>query len=187
MPLPETSPHVELAGGRAVRSPFTLIAGLGNLLLADDGVGVHAVRALQAEPDVWAVEVGTALLDGLHLFEQADRIVAIDAMQAGSAPGTIYALSPREVNDPGLKGSLHGLGLLATLRFLPHHRPEVAILAVEPERIEYGLDLSPAVRASLPRLVALARECAADWSLARTLVVSQAAEGPSPRSDKRQL
>ncbi|MFB3818698.1 MAG: hydrogenase maturation protease [Candidatus Methylomirabilales bacterium] len=169
MPLSEMWPTRSKRGGGSPAPPATLIVGLGNLLLADDGVGVHAVRALQGEPDVWAVEVGTALLDGLHLFEQADRLLAIDAMQAGGAPGTIYAVSPSEVHDPGVKGSLHGLGLLATLRFLPHHRPEVAILAVEPERIDYDLELSPAVTASLPRLLRLARRCAADWSLARTL------------------
>jgi hydrogenase maturation protease len=138
-------------------------------LLGDDGVGVHAARALTAEPDIRAVEVGTALLDGLHLFEAADRILAIDAMQAGGAPGTLYALSPSEVEDAGVRGSLHGLGLLAALRLLPHHRPEVAILAVEPERIDYGLELSTPVQAALPRLLDLIRRIAADWSVARDL------------------
>jgi hypothetical protein len=54
---------------------------------------------------------------------------------------------------------------------LPRHRPEVAILAVEPERIDYGLELSPAVQASLPRLLDLACRIAADWNVARELAL----------------
>ena len=70
-----------------------LIAGLGNLLLRDDGVGVHAVRSMGNDlpPGVLAVEVGTAVLDALHLFEEAEMVIAIDAMKAGGAPGTIYS------------------------------------------------------------------------------------------------
>jgi hydrogenase maturation protease len=119
------------------------------------------------------VEVGTALLDGLHLFEAADRILAIDAMRAGGVPGAVYVLSPAQVEDGGIRGSLHGLGLLAALRFLRRHHPEVAILGVEPQRIDYGLELSLPVQASLPQLLRLVRRIAADWALARQLTAGE--------------
>lgn len=137
-----------------------LIAGLGNLLLRDDGVGVHAVRRLQSDPPPGAlvVEVGCAILDALHLFEWADRVLAIDAMAAGGAPGTIYRFGPRDVADAGCRTSLHEMGLIGGLHLIPRETwPEISILGVEPAVIEYGLELSPAVEAALPRLIAEAR------------------------------
>lgn len=148
------------------RRPRILVAGLGNLLLKDDGVGVHAVRELQrgVPRGVRAVEVGTAVLDALHLVEWADRILAIDAMQAGGDPGTIYRFGVEGVTGTPIKTSLHEVDLLAALRFLTNgHRPEITVLGVEPETIAAGLELSPNVQAILPRLVAAAQEIVAGW------------------------
>jgi hydrogenase maturation protease len=150
---------------RSRKGPRILIAGLGNLLLTDDGVGVHAVKELQTDsaPDLCVVEVGTAVLDALHLFEWADKILAIDAMQAGGAPGTIYSFGLDDVADAS-PVSLHEIGLVSAFRFIPEKaRPEIRILGVEPEVIDYGLDLSPAVAAALPKLVQTARETVAEW------------------------
>ena len=136
--------------------------GLGNVLLQDDGVGVHAVRALRKvlPSRILAVEVGTAVLDALHLFEWADRIIGIDAMQAGGAPGTIYSFGVDDVDDRGVKASLHEMGLIASLRFMKGPRPPIFMLAVEPETMECGLELSASVQAALPRLVAEAKRMA---------------------------
>jgi hydrogenase maturation protease len=140
----------------------TLVVGLGNVLLKDDGVGVHAVRELHKvlPPRIVTVEAGTAVLDALHLFEWADRIIGIDAMQAGGAPGTIYSFGVDEVEDPGVKASLHEMGLIACLRFLQGRRPAVSILAVEPETIDFGMELSAPVAGALPELVRAARAMA---------------------------
>jgi hydrogenase maturation protease len=143
-----------------------LVAGLGNLLLADDGVGVHAVRGLmRSRPrGVTLAEVGTAVLDALHLFERADRILAIDAMRAGGPPGTIYRFRLHQVEDPISKASLHDFGLRSVLGFLAvAHPPEVVVLGVEPQSIEYNLDLSPPVRAAVPRLLGEARAVIRSW------------------------
>jgi hydrogenase maturation protease len=133
-----------------------LIAGLGNVLLRDDGVGVHAVRRLlrSPPPGALAVEVGTAVLDALHLFEEAERIIALDAVEAGGAPGTIYSLTWGEAEKAGGAVSLHEFGLLSALELMARRPPpEILILGVEPEVIEFGMELSPAVEGALPRLV----------------------------------
>ncbi len=133
-----------------------LVAGLGNLLLADDGVGVHAVRELSRSrrSGIILAEVGTAVLDALHLFERADRVLAIDAMQAGGPPGSIYRFCLRDVEDPVSKASLHDFGLRSVFEFLtPARRPEVIVLGVEPQSIKYGLELSPPIRSAMPRLL----------------------------------
>jgi hydrogenase maturation protease len=157
---------------RSRKGPKILIAGLGNLLLRDDGVGVHAAHELQKAPPpgVQVVEVGTAVLDALHLFEWADRILAIDAMQAGGPAGTLYSFRVSDVEDRSLKASLHELSLLAALRFLADgRRPPIVILGVEPAIIDYGLDLSPEVQAVLPVLTQSVREIVDSWRV-----------GPSP-------
>jgi hydrogenase maturation protease len=140
----------------------TLVVGLGNVLLRDDGVGVHAVRELRKvlPRRILVVEVGTAVLDALHLFAWADRVIGIDAMQAGGLPGTIYTFGVDEVGDVAVKASLHEMGLIAGLRFMRGPRPPISMLAVEPETMEFGLELSEPVRAALPELVAAARRMA---------------------------
>jgi hydrogenase maturation protease len=161
------------------KGPRILIAGLGNLLLRDDGVGVHAVHELQKAPPpgVRVVEVGTAVLDALHLFEKADRILAIDAMQAGGSAGTLYSLRVSDVEDRSPKASLHELSLLAALRFLASgKRAPVVILGVEPAIIDYGLDLSPEVQSALPVLIQSVREIVDAWL-----------RGPSPAENPRAL
>jgi hydrogenase maturation protease len=148
------------------RRPRILVAGLGNLLLQDDGVGVHAVRALHhgVPRGVRAVEVGTAVLDALYLVEWADRILAIDAMAAGGAPGTIYRFGIADVAEAAVKASLHEVDLVAALRFLTNgHRPEIAVLGVEPATIGAGLELSPSVQAAMPRLVTAAQDIVTRW------------------------
>ncbi len=139
-----------------------LIAGLGNVLLGDDGVGVHAVRRLtrRPPPGATAVEVGTAVLDALHLIEEADRLIALDALQAGGTPGTIYRLGPEEVERARGLISLHEFTLLSALDLAARRPPGgIVILGVEPAVIDYGMELSPAVRAVLPRLLDEARRC----------------------------
>lgn len=146
------------------RPPRVLIAGLGNLLLRDDGVGVQAVRLLQTKPPpgVLVAEVGTQVLGALHLLEWADRVLALDALMAGGPPGTIYACRESDVALQEVQASLHELGLQAALHFLPpERRPEVFILGLEPESLEPGLELSPPVQAALPRFLELARDRAA--------------------------
>jgi hydrogenase maturation protease len=145
-----------------LRQTRTLVVGLGNVLLKDDGVGVHAVRELRKvlPRRIVVAEVGTAVLDALHLFEWADRIIGIDAMQAGGAPGTIYSFGVDDVDDPGVKASLHEMGLIAGLRFLKSGRPAISILAVEPETIDFGMELSEPVRQALPNLVQAAKTMA---------------------------
>jgi len=160
---------------RRFRAPRILVAGLGNLLLMDDGVGVHAVKELQKIPPDGAVvaEVGTAVLSALHLLEWADKILALDAMQAGGIPGTLYAFGVEDVDRGGIQASLHELSLLAALGFLQNKtKPEIVIFGVEPERIDYGLELTSAVAAALPQLTAAVREQVRQWRKVRQKLFS---------------
>jgi hydrogenase maturation protease len=146
--------------------PRILVAGLGNSILQDDGIGVHAALALaqDAPEGVLAVEVGTAVLDALHLFEWADMILAIDAMEAGGEAGDIYLLDERAVAGGAIQASLHELSLKASLRFARTPVTEdIVIIGVEPAQVGFGLDLTPKLQAALPRVVSLAQRIIRQW------------------------
>lgn len=154
-----------MKNNRGQESGRVLIAGLGNCLLMDDGVGVHAIRCLQEDPpdsmkagNIVLAEIGTAVLDALHLLEKADIVIGLDAIQAGRPPGTIVEISGASLQDPQ-GGSIHELGLWQAIRMLPEeHRPELVILGIEPQRIDYGEALSETVSSALPSFVDLVKD-----------------------------
>ena len=152
--------------GKQRRPPLILVIGLGNVLFQDDGVGVHLVRHLQKDPipKIICAEVGTAVLGALHLLEWADKILAVDAMQAGGKPGTIYSPDGNGKGNPGLQESLHEKVLLSAFKFLSRKTPpEIRILGVEPETIAFGPDLSPSVQASISRGIQEIRRIVQGW------------------------
>ncbi|HEY2400696.1 MAG TPA: hydrogenase maturation protease [Steroidobacteraceae bacterium] len=132
----------------------TLILGMGNLLLCDEGVGVHVARALaqrELPPNVAVVEAGTAFLDVLPDIEKADRILLIDAMEGGGAPGSVYRVPFDQCLHPEMLASLHGFDLSRVLFMAGSNRtPEVTVFGVEPARIEWGTELSPVIQGVLP-------------------------------------
>ncbi len=152
--------------GTAISTPNILIAGLGNELLMDDGVGVHAVRSLEERlgKPFCVAEVGTAVLHSLRLIEWADRIIAIDAVRCGKQPGEIVAFDSQGALKPEIQGSMHELSLVGALRFLTDNKPRsVVVVGVEPAEIAYGMELSPLVAISLPSLVETVAAIAERW------------------------
>ena len=135
----------------------TLVLGLGNLLLADEGVGVHVSRRLAERVrsnEVSVLDVGTAILDALPQIEEAGRVIVIDACRGGSKPGTIYALDIQECVDRPFLGSLHGFDLKRVLALTGRTSlPPVTVIGIEPARIAWALELSEEVEAVVPGVV----------------------------------
>ena len=144
-----------------------LILGVGNLLMSDDGIGIHAAQELARHPPEGAcvVDAGTDFLSALPFLEAARRVFVLDAVQGHGAPGTIYRLAMEDVEPRLDGGSAHATSVLEARRFLPPGArwPEITVLGVEPLWLEHGLALSPPVGRALPRLVALAREIVLSW------------------------
>jgi hydrogenase maturation protease len=139
----------------------TLVLGIGNLLLCDEGVGVHVARALAQEElpdDVLPLEVGTAFLEALPEIEKADRIIVVDAMQGDEPPGTVYRIPFEDCLKPECIASLHGFDL-SRVMFLAgrSEMPEVTVIGVEPARIDWGVELTPEIRQALPDLLEIVR------------------------------
>ena len=92
----------------------TLVLGLGNVILGDEGVGVHVVRALQQH----TLPEGVECLDGgtggfvlLEPLENADRIVLIDAAADGNPPGTVTRTTPKFSRDYPPTLTAHDIGV----------------------------------------------------------------------------
>jgi hydrogenase maturation protease len=135
----------------------TAILGLGNELLGDEGVGVHAIRLLAQKKmpeDTILVEVGTAILDALPILEKAENIIIIDAMKGDEIPGTVYAIDLDHCKGSGCIASMHGFDIFRTMAIAGRtEAPNVKVFGVEPEFIGWSLELSENVSRSLPYLI----------------------------------
>lgn len=141
-------------------SAGALVLGLGNLVHADDGVGVHAIRRLQKDP---RVPCGVVLLDGgtqglsllPHLFG-FQRLLVIDAVDAGEPPGTLLRLEGQAVHKLPGKATVHQLGfadLMIALELLGESPGEVVVAGIQPLSTEWSADLTPPVQEGLDKLL----------------------------------
>jgi hydrogenase maturation protease len=139
----------------------TLVLGLGNILLGDEGVGVRVVERLQQlywfPEEVQVLDGGTLGLDLLSYVGAADRLLVVDAVEMNAAPGVIARLEGDEVPAfLSVKLSPHQVGLadlLATARLCGLCPEELVLWGVQPEVIDLRLDLSPLVAAQVDVLV----------------------------------
>ena len=153
-----------------------LLLGLGNLLLGDEGLGIHVLRRLEAgyrfEPSIDLVDGGTAGLELLPLFRGYGRILMIDALGGDQPPGAVGLIRNDDIRRAlEVKLSLHHLGLaevLALLDLLGEGPVELALIGVAPARMELDLDLSPGVAASIPTVIAAARSLQTNWGVRST-------------------
>jgi hydrogenase maturation protease len=142
------------------------VLGVGNPLMGDDGVGVAVIEQLWGEPlpqGVEVVDAGTGGLDLVHLIEESDAALLIDAVEMGAEPGALRWLRPQAVQRDGelYHLSLHETRLGAVLRWLEWLgcQTPVWILGVQPASVRFGKGLSLPVQRAVPQAVRLVR----DW------------------------
>lgn len=147
------------------------VFGVGNLLGTDDGVGVHVVRTLEEAPEVSAtlIDAGTISFPLLQTIADHDALIVVDAARMGSAPGTVRSFEGPAM-DEFLKGgrfrSVHDVSLAEMLHAarltdcLPEQR---ALVGIEPERTELGMECSPPVCAAIPHAVATITQIIQRW------------------------
>ncbi|MBP7865368.1 MAG: HyaD/HybD family hydrogenase maturation endopeptidase [Acidobacteria bacterium] len=139
------------------------VLGVGNLLMGDEGVGVHAVRALENRglPEgAEAVDAGTAGLGLLGFFGGARRLIFLDCVDMGLPPGTVRRFSPDEVRElcSGREMSLHETGILGILE-LARTTGELAagtavvLYGIQPASLGWSMELSPCCAAAVEEVV----------------------------------
>jgi hydrogenase maturation protease len=143
----------------------TLVIGLGNPLMGDDGIGLAALEQLVASWDVAGVELvdgGTWGMNLLPLIESADTVILLDAIHLGRAPGTVIELEgdavPRRL---AAKLSPHQIDLgevLALAAWRDTLPRRLVAIGIEPALVEMSTTLSPAVAAAMPLMLARVAE-----------------------------
>jgi hydrogenase maturation protease len=142
-----------------VRSREVLVLGLGNILLGDDGVGVHLVRRLASHPDAPAglqpVDGGTLGFRLMELFARSNAMLLVDAAQLNAPPGTIRLLDHKALErhvrrDGRLSAHEAGLAAMLTLAKLEGCVPaRLALLGIQPKTIDWSDTLSHPVAQAL--------------------------------------
>jgi len=145
---------------RALLSSDTVVIGVGNTILSDDGVGVHAARLLEGDP---RVPSGVTILDGgtigielIPYASDASRVLLLDAVNSGEAPGTLIRMRGKDFLGTSGGRSVHQLGvvdLIAALALASAGPQDIVVLGVQPANTDWGTLLSPAVEAALTCLV----------------------------------
>ena len=148
-----------------ISSKRVLILGVGNILLRDEGIGVHIVNQLQKydlPSNVEVIDGGTAGLDILLLQEGSYKLVVIDAIRNNKEPGTIYKtkyLAPQFIagfSAGQSQVSLHQFGLVESLAAAEKMNcapEEIVVIGVEPGEVNLGLELTEEVARSIPKVI----------------------------------
>lgn len=140
-----------------------VVLGVGNTLLEDEGIGVRAVEELQHRytlpPDVQVIDGGTAGMELLESLEDADKLIIVDCVRVNQPPATVIRRIDDEV--PAFfrtKISPHQIGIsdvLAALQLRERFPKHLALIGIQPKRLETGIELTPEIAATMPQVLAM--------------------------------
>jgi hydrogenase maturation protease len=144
----------------------SVVIGVGNRLLKDEGVGIHVLQALEKEtlpPDVHLFDGGICGIGLLDFFQGASKALLIDAADMNRKPGTILRFTPETLRAQAreIKFSTHDIGVAEVLELakaLGQSPEEVVIIGIQPKEIDWGTELTPEVQASIPKVLQIIRE-----------------------------
>jgi hydrogenase maturation protease len=137
----------------------TVIIGIGNILLQDDGVGVHVIKQLENEmlpSTIELVDGGTSTLDMLGFFLDFKKVIVVDCLRAGLKPGTIYKIKPEDIMNYKKENlSIHDVQILDVVKManMMNKYPEVVIFGIEPEKISLELEMTEIMVSKIPEII----------------------------------
>ena len=142
-----------------MRNPKTLILGLGNVLLQDEGIGVHALREMEEldwPPHVDLLDGGTGGFVLLSLFQDYQTMIIIDAALTNDPQGTIKTIQPKYAKDFPKSLSTHELGLKDMIEssILLEKVPATYLITctINPEQ-EMNIQLTPEIEKCIPSII----------------------------------
>jgi hydrogenase maturation protease len=150
-----------------------VVLGLGNLLNRDEGLGVQALKRLDAQ---LGARSGLECLDGgvlglnlLMIVEECSHLLILDAINAGKPAGAIIELSREAIPlYGGIRMSQHQvtfqevLGLASIRGKLPEH---LHLIGIQPQDISIGLELSPVIESVFPDVINRAKNVLQNWDI----------------------
>ncbi|NIS90398.1 MAG: hydrogenase maturation protease [Woeseiaceae bacterium] len=149
----------------------TLVLGVGNVLLTDEGAGIHAMRYLKKHYDLHDIkylDAGTLSFTLASNIAAADHLIVFDAAQIGAAAGDIKVFEDEQVDEFLRSGkcSVHEVGFadLMDIARLEGYLPQrYALIGIQPEVLGWGEAPSESVRRALPRAAANAAALVHKW------------------------
>lgn len=151
----------------------TLVLGVGNILLGDEGIGVHALNEIKQRysfnPEVEIIDGGTMGLDLLPFIEGRKNLLILDAVNLGKSPGVIQVIEGN--NIPKIlrtKLSVHQIGLpdmLAAAEIMGIVPEELCLIGIQPETIETGIGLSESVESRMDDIISAVLKKLDEWGI----------------------
>jgi hydrogenase maturation protease len=147
----------------------TLILGVGNTIMGDEGFGVYVARRLKEiklPNNVRVEEGGVGGFNLLGLLGGVSRLIVVDIMMTDKPPGELLFFKPGpDFSEPGKRIiSFHQVGVLELVQMwgLLGYQPEIFFLVTRPEKLEWGTELSPPVRRAADKAIRLLNELCFD-------------------------
>ena len=147
----------------------TLILGVGNIIMGDEGFGVHVARQLkdtELRGDVRVEEGGVGGFNLLGSLEGVKRVIVVDIMNRDIPPGDVLFFKPgADFSEPGKRiVSFHQVGVLELVQMwgLLGYKAEVFFMVTRPQRLEWSTKLSPEVQLAATKAVKMAKELCQD-------------------------
>ena len=160
-----------------MRPERIVVMGLGNTLNCDEGLGVQALKELDAQlqsrpPDLELLDGGVLGLNLLMIVEECSHLLILDAVDADKAPGTVIELTKEEIPlYAGVRLSQHQttfqevLGLAKMRDHLPEH---LHLIGIQPQNLEIGMEISAVVEQAIPEVTARAIQILKTWGIINT-------------------
>ena len=149
------------------------ILGIGNLLMGDEGVGIHAMNTLQESytfsPAINFVDGGTIGIDLIPYFEECKKMIIVDAVDSQEYPGYIVTLVNEEIHFRfNTKLSLHHAGLsdvLSIIKLQEIDAPDLILIGVQPKIVEMGIELSDIIGSKMDQIISLMVSKLEEWGI----------------------
>lgn len=152
-----------------------IVLGLGNNLNSDEGLGVHCLKALQKRlgerADVELLDGGVLGMNLLPIVESASHLLILDAIDARKPPGTIIEVGREDIPlFSQIKMSQHQVTFQEVLGFasirgkLPRY---LYLIGAQPGDLSVGAELSPAIVAVIPLIIARAEAVLKEWGISQ--------------------
>ena len=152
----------------------TLILGIGNTLLSDEGIGIHVLNALQKAPPqpagITYMDGGTLSFTLADAIEDCDQLVVVDASELKASAGTVKVFTNEAMDSfvtSGNKKSVHEVGLADVLSIallndsLPKKR---ALVGIQPQKLDWGEQPTPAVETAIPTACLAVKDLLETWA-----------------------